>query len=310
MSKILFTTSSFDLKNFAEIETLKSNGFELVLNPLKKRLNEVQIKDLLEEDVVGIVAGLEPLTENVLCGAKGLKVISRCGIGLDNVDLKTASKLGISVFNTPDAPTRAVAELTLSHILSLSRRIVEADRLVRAGNWESLMGSLISMQTIGIIGYGRIGRMVASLLQAFGAKVIVHDKYYTPEGEIKSVSLEELLRESDIVSLHMPYSPENHHFINSDRLRLMKKGALLINIARGGLIDEESLFLALKSGSLGGAALDSFENEPYQGPLINCTNVQITAHMGSYAKESRSMQEAEACIELMKGLRLNGLIKN
>ena len=134
MSKILFTTSSFDLNNFAEIETLKSNGFELVLNPLKKRLNDVQIKNLLEVDVVGIVAGLEPLTEDVLRGAKGLKVISRCGIGLDNVDLKTASELGISVFNTPDAPTRAVAELTLSHILSLSRRIVEADRSVRAGN--------------------------------------------------------------------------------------------------------------------------------------------------------------------------------
>lgn len=310
MSKILFTTSSFDLNNFAEIETLKSNGFELVLNPFKKRLNEVQIKDLLEEDVVGIVAGLEPLTENVLCGAKGLKVISRCGIGLDNVDLKTASKLGISVFNTPDAPTRAVAELTLSHILSLSRRIVEADRLVRAGNWESLMGSLISKQTIGIIGYGRIGRMVTSLLLAFGARVIVHDKYYIPEGEIRSVSLVELLKESDIVSLHMPYTSENHHFINSDNLRLMKKDALLINIARGGLIDEDSLFLALESGRLGGAALDCFEHEPYQGSLINCSNVQITAHMGSYAKESRSMQEAEACIELMKGLRLHGLVNN
>lgn len=310
MPKILFTTSSFDLKNFREMETLKSLGFELILNPHKKRLNQDQILELLKEDVVAIVAGLEPLNRNVLRSAKGLKVISRCGIGLDNVDLEAASEFGISVFNTPDAPTRAVAELTVSHILSLSRRIVEADRLVRSGVWQPLMGSLISKQTIGIIGYGRIGKMVASLLLNFGAKVIVHDSFYVQEGDVQSVSLEELLKQSDVVSLHIPYTPENHHFINSNNIHLMKKGSLLINIARGGLVEENALLLEIESGRIGGAAIDCFENEPYNGPLAKCSTVQISAHMGSYAKESRSMQEAEACEELMRGLRLHGLIND
>ena len=310
MPKILFTTSSFDLNNFKEHDLLESLGFDIILNPFKKRLTEDQIVDLLDEEVVGIVAGLEPLNEKVLRGAKGLKVISRCGIGLDNVDLKVASELGVTVFNTPDAPTRAVAELTISHILSLSRRIVEADRLVRIGTWQPLMGSLISEQTIGLIGYGRIGKMVASLLLNFGAKVIVHDKFYVEESHTKSVSLQELLKESDIVSLHLPYNSENHHFINSSNLKLMKKGSLLINIARGGLVDELALLSEIESGRLGGAALDCFEIEPYNGPLTKCPNVQISAHMGSYAKESRSMQETEACVGLLKGLRLHGLVSN
>lgn len=310
MPKILFTTSSFDLNNFEEYDLLESLGFEIILNPFKKRLTEDQIVGLLDESVVGIVAGLEPLNDKVLRGAKALKVISRCGIGLDNVDLKVASELGVSVFNTPDAPTRAVAELTISHILSLSRRIVEVDRLVRNGTWQPLMGSLISEQTIGIIGYGRIGKMVATFLLNFGAKVIVHDKFYVQEGDVQSVSLEKLLKESDIVSLHLPYNSENHHFINSSNLKLMKKGSLLINVARGGLVDEEALFFEIESGRMGGAAFDCFENEPYNGPLIKCPTVQISAHMGSYAKQSRLMQEAEACVELMKGLRLHGLISN
>jgi D-3-phosphoglycerate dehydrogenase / 2-oxoglutarate reductase len=310
MPKILFTTSSFDLNNFEEYDLMESLRFEIVLNPFKKRLTENQIVGLLDEEVVGIVAGLEPLNDKVLRGAKGLKVISRCGIGLDNVDLNTASELGISVFNTPDAPTRAVAELTISHILSLSRRIVEADRLVRSGSWQPLMGSLIYKQTIGIIGYGRIGKMVASLLLNFGVKIIVHDKFYVQEGNVQSVSLEELLKESDIVSLHLPYSSENHHFINSNNLKWMKQGSLLINIARGGLVDEKALLSEIENGRIGGAAFDCFEIEPYIGPLKNCPTVQISAHMGSYAKESRSMQEAEACVELMKGLRLHGLVSN
>ena len=310
MPKILFTTSSFDLNNFEEHDLLESLGFEIILNPFKKRLTEDQIVGLLDEEVVGIVAGLETLNDKALRSAKGLKVISRCGIGLDNVDLKVAFELGISVFNTPDAPTRAVAELTISHILSLSRRIVEADRLVRNGTWQPLMGSLISEQTIGIIGYGRIGKMVAGLLLNFGAKVVVHDMFYVQEGDVQSVSLEELLKESNIVSLHLPYSSENHHFINSSNLKLMKKGSLLINIARGGLVDEEALLSQIESGRLGGAAFDCFEIEPYNGPLTKCPSVQFTAHMGSYAKESRLMQEAEACVNLMKGLRLHGLISN
>ncbi len=308
MSKILITTSSFDLSHFKEIEVIKNSGFEIKLNPYGKRLTESQISELIDDEVVGIIAGLEPLTEQVLRRGKNLKVISRCGIGLDNVDLKIAQELDISVHNTPDAPTRAVAELTLSHILSLCRRLVESDRSIKAGEWSPLMGSLLSEQTVGIIGFGRIGRMVAKLLSSFGAKILVHDDYITAESDVSLVSLKELLAQSDIISLHIPYNSENHHLVDSNFLSGMKKGALIVNIARGGLIDENALAAALQSQHIGGAALDCFEIEPYSGPLTGFSNVQLTAHMGSYAKESRSMQESEACDELMKGMRLKGLI--
>lgn len=310
MSKILFTTSSFDLNNFEELDLLRSSGFETILNPYNKRLTEEQVAGLLDEEVVGMVAGLEPLTERVIRGAKGLKVISRCGIGIDNVDCNTVNDLGIDLYNTPDAPTRAVAELTLAHILSLSRRITESDRLVRAGEWKPLMGSLLNCQRVGLIGYGRIGKMVKSLLEAFGTQVIIYDKYYESDGISNSVTLDELLAASDIVSLHVPYSSDTHHIINAESIKKMKQGAVLINVARGGLIDEEALLEALKSEKLSGVALDCFEVEPYDGPLIQSKNIQISAHMGSYAKEARNLMEAEACRRLMDGLRKNGVIKD
>lgn len=144
MPKILFTTSSFDLDNFEVKAELEQKGYDFLVNPYGKRLTEDQVNELLTDDVIAMVAGLEPLTRRVLENAKGLKVIARCGIGMDNVDLVAAKDIGISVFNTPDAPTRAVAELTLAHILSLCRRIPESDAGLRSGKWSPLMGRLLS----------------------------------------------------------------------------------------------------------------------------------------------------------------------
>ena len=281
-----------------------------MLNPFGKRLTEVQATELLDSDVVGMVAGVEPLTEKVIRGASSLKVIARCGSGLDNVDLSVAQRLGISVFNTPDAPTQAVAELTLAHILSLIRRISECDRAIRAAHWKALMGSLLASQTVGVVGYGRIGRKVSRLLQAFGTRVLVCDSAPIGEEEdgIEVVSLETLLSSSDIVTLHLPYSAGTHHFINAKRLSLMKSTARLVNVSRGGLVDEIALIDVLQAGRLQGAALDCFESEPYSGPLSRCENVQLTAHMGSYAREARAMMEAQACDALLHGLRQHGLL--
>ena len=310
MPKLVFTTSSFDLNNFDGREHVEAAGFELVLNPFGKRLTEVQATELLDSDVVGMVAGVEPLTEKVIRGASSLKVIVRCGIGLDNVDLSVAQRLGISVFNTPDAPTQAVAELTLAHILSLIRRISECDRAIRAAHWKALMGSLLASQTVGVVGYGRIGRKVSRLLRAFGARVLICDSVPISEEEdgIEVVSLEKLFSSSDIVTLHLPYSAGTHHFINAERLSLMKSTAQLINVSRGGLVDEIALIEVLQAGRLQGAALDCFESEPYAGPLSRCENVQLTAHMGSYAREARAMMEAQACDALVHGLRQHGLL--
>lgn len=308
--KLLFTTSSFNLDNFLERSAVEAAGFQLILNPFGKRLTESQVSELLDDRVVGIVAGVEPLTRSVLQRAKSLKIISRCGIGLDSVDLEAAKELGITVYNTPDAPTLSVAELTLAHIQSLARRTSECDRAIRQGNWKPLMGCLLARQTVGVIGFGRIGQAVAKLLRAFGAQVLVYDIRSINVGDgVELVSLEYLLSRSDIVTLHIPYAADTHHIINKERLALMKSTALLVNVARGGLIDETALYAALQEKRLGGAALDCFELEPYTGPLLACENVHVTAHMGSYAREAREMMEAEACAALVKGLRHHGLLK-
>lgn len=309
MPLILFTTSSFDLSNFRDKEELTNKGYDFLFNPYGKRLTEDQVLELLTEDVVAMVAGLEPLTENVLKNAKGLKIIVRCGIGTDNVDMVAASKLGIQVYNTPDAPTRAVAELTLAHILSWLRRIPECNNIIRKGKWNSLMGKMLASQTVGLIGYGRIGRMVAELLKAFGAEVLIYDVFeITPAPGIKVVSLDSLLSMSDIVSLHLPYTPETHHLITQKELAKMKPSSLLVNLARGGLINEDDLLNAIESGRIAGAALDCFETEPYSGPLLQLDTVQVTAHMGSYAKESRALMEAESCEKLVAALKLLNLL--
>jgi D-3-phosphoglycerate dehydrogenase len=309
MPRILFTTSSFDLTNFEEKEELSKKGYEFLVNPYGKRLTEDQVDELLTDDVVGMVAGLEPLTKRVLENAKSLKVIARCGIGMDNVDLAAAKELGIQVFNTPDAPTRAVAELTLAHILSLCRRIPESDASLRSGKWNPLMGRLLVKQTVGIIGFGRIGRMVSQLLAGFGCRILVFDPNpVSVVDHVTPVSLDDLLKESDVVTLHLPYMPQTHHLIDQSRLDQMKSNALLINIARGGLIDEAALLETIESKKIGGVALDCFEEEPYSGSLLSLPNIQATAHMGSYAQEARSMMEAEACTLMVNGLKDSGLI--
>lgn len=300
--QVLITTSTFNLDNFAQLELLNKAQIEVKLNPFATRLTEDQAIDLLGANTIGLIAGLEPLTGRVLNSAKSLKVIARVGTGLDSVDLVTAKKLGITVLNTPDAPTQAVAELTLGHILGLLRNIPQADRQIRNGVWKGLMGSLLQTKTVGIIGFGRIGKRVAALLSAFGAKIIISDEQ-TSSTDYLNVGLDELCAKSDVITLHLPYNDSTHHIINEKQLNLMKKGSYFVNISRGGLIDEDALLAALKSGHIAGAALDCFEHEPYEGELRNFENVQITAHMGSYARETRDLMEREASQLLVNALK-------
>ena len=306
--QVLISTSSFNLDNFAQLSDLKNAGVEVKLNPFATRLTEGQVIDLLGTDTVGLIAGLEPLTKNVLQSAKSLKVIARVGTGLDSVDLAAAKQLGITVLNTPDAPTKAVAELTLAHILGLLRNVSQADRQIRVGVWKGLMGSLLETKTVGIVGFGRIGKRVATLISAFGASVIISDAQ-VKQSDYPNVELDELCIKSDILSLHLPYSEATHHIINEKQISQMKKGSYIVNISRGGLVDETALLTALKSGHLAGAALDCFEQEPYEGELSKLETVQITAHMGSYARETRDLMEREASRLLVNALHENNLLK-
>jgi D-3-phosphoglycerate dehydrogenase len=308
VSKVLITTSSFSLGNFAQAKSLHDAGISLEMNPHGRRLSEDEIAELVATDVIAILAGLEPLTDRVLSNAKSLRVIARCGTGLDSVDLQAASRLGIDVFNTPDAPTQAVAELTIAHMLNSLRHISTTDSNMRSGKWTPTMGSLLATKTVGLIGVGRIGSAVAKLAQAFGTRVIGFDPVVSSHNSVELLSLDEVLNQADIVSLHVPINDQTHHIVNASAISRMKPGSIVVNVSRGGLIDESALHDALKSQHLSGAALDCFEDEPYSGPLLQIPGVHVTAHMGSYARETRDLMEVEASTNLVNGLRKRGLI--
>lgn len=310
MNALVISTSSFNIDNNPPLQHLLQNGLHIITNPHRRKLTEDEIIDLLSGGATGLIAGIEPLTERVFEACPELKVISRCGAGMDNVDLAAAKHRGITVLNTPEAPAQAVAELTMGFILSLLRQINPIDQAVRKGEWPRTQGRLLAAQTVGIIGLGYIGRRVARLCQAFEATVIAHDSYVSqaPAG-ILLLPLEQLLVTADIITLHLPYSPDTHHLLNAKAFAMMKPEAMVINAARGGLVDENALAEALKTGKLAAAALDVFEQEPYQGPLLELSTVTLTSHVGSLARESRQRMEIEAAENLLQGLIKTGKIK-
>lgn len=304
--KIFISTTSFGEYDKGPLEKLKKEGFEVKTNPYGRQLKTEETKILLKE-VVGLIAGTEELSEDVLKSAGSLKAISRCGAGMDNVDIDVAKKLGIEVANTPNPPVESVAELALGMILAFSRRISQQDKELKSGKWRKTMGSLISGKTIGIVGLGRIGRRVAELAAPFNMKIMAcetsPDKEFVKRFNIKLVSLGELFEKADIVTLHLSLSPETRHLIGSDMLSRMKKEAILVNTSRGEIVDEKALIEALKSGRIAGACLDVFEKEPYSGELQRLENVLLTPHIGTYAKETRIMMESEAADNIIKILK-------
>ena len=310
-SPILITTSSFGTAGAGPREELERAGYKVHDNPHKRKLTETEVADLLAEvRPVGMVAGLEPLTAKVLENAKEhLRIVSRCGVGMENVDLAAAGRLGIKVFNTPDAPSHAVAELAVGLMLAVLRRIVEADRALRSGTWKSLMGGLLGDKTVGVAGHGRIGSRVAQIARGFGCRVLACDERdFTAAPGIERVSWNDLLESSDVLTLHLPLDERTRGIVGAASLARMKKDAILINVSRGGLVQETALAAALESGHLGGAGLDTFETEPYDGPLKKSSKVVLTPHMGSATKECRVRMELEAALNLIEGLRASGAL--
>jgi D-3-phosphoglycerate dehydrogenase len=208
--------------------------------------------------------------------------------------------MGIEVINTPFGPTTAVAELTVALILDLLRKVSFMDRTVRSGGWEKIMGSLLSGKNVGIIGFGRIGEKVAALLEPFGCKIMYTDITRGAVKNFRNVPLTELLKKSDIVSIHVS---SKETLISEKELMAMKKSALIVNMSRGEVVDESALYRALKDGHIGGAALDVFNEEPYGGPLKYLDNVVLTPHVGSYALEARIGMEIESVENLLKSLK-------
>ena len=269
------------------LETLKRHGFEVEDHSQtpKERLPEV----VQDADVL-VVRSATRVTKELIDSMKRMKLIVRGGVGLDNIDVAYARAKGIEVRNTPGASSNAVAELVFAHLFALARHIVRATVGIREGKWEKkvLKGFELRGKILGIIGLGRIGREVARIGQGIGMKVIGHDPLIS-EAPVPLVPLAELLARADVVTLHVPLTPETRHMIGEREFALMKEGAVLINCARGGVVDEKALLQALKSGKLAGAGLDVFEEEPPPpSELLSLPNVTLTPHIGAQTREAQA----------------------
>lgn len=305
MNKVLTSPSSFGKISTEPYDLLEKNGFDIIKNPYGRKLTEEEVIEL-GRDCVGIVAGVEPLTAKVMDNLVKLKCISRVGVGMDNVDMDYARKKGIKVVNTPDGPTRSVAEMTIALTFSLLRKIPQADSNIKKGIWKKETGNLLSGKQIGIIGLGRIGKMVAEIFMLLGNKVVGYDIFidsdWTKKHKIEIVSIEEILTQSDIITMHVPPKEDGTFVLGSELLSKMKPTSMLINAARGGVIDEDYLHDMLLNNSIAGAALDVFTQEPYKGNLTNLNNVVLTPHLGSYAAEGKLKMEIDAVSNLLVNL--------
>ena len=311
MPKVLITTVAFGDKDRLPLDLLVNEGIEYLINPFNKKITEDQLIDILADFDV-IIAGTEPITEKVMERANNLKLISRVGIGLDSVDLLAAQKRGIKVSYTPDAPAPAVSELTLGLMLCLLRSVHVSNSQIHQGNWYRYFGRRLEEVTVGIIGVGRIGTRVIKLLKGFStSKILVNDIF--PNSELDSefklewVSKENIYKEADIISLHIPLTHLTKGLINKEHLLSMKSDAILINTSRGGIICEKDLYEVMQSGHLSGTAIDVFENEPYDGPLKEIERCLLTAHMGSMSVDCRSRMEIEATAEAVRFVMGNSL---
>lgn len=305
MDLVVISTSSFGRHDPRPLARLTAAGYEVRTNPHGRRLTRGESRALIAP-AVGLIAGTETLDRSVLAAAPALRAISRCGVGMDGVDLDAAAGRGITVTRTAQAHVEAVAELVLAGILDLLRHLATADRGLRSGGWSKPMGRLLQGKTLGIVGLGRTGRRLVEICAPFALRVLAadprEDDAFAAAHGVTYGSLDTVVEESDILTLHLDYSAEAHHLMNGARIGTMKPSAVLVNAARGGLVDEDALATALESGALAGAYLDVFEREPYSGPLTQLDNVLLTPHIGSYAVESRVEMEMEAVENLLRAL--------
>jgi len=309
--KILVTPTSFGPETrLAPKDKLVAFSDEIVYNPQSRPLTEDELIPLLE-GCDGYLAGLDFITEKVLSSVKGLRVISRYGIGCDRVDLDAAKKYGILVTNTPGANSDAVADLTLGLMLSVARAIPMLDRSTKEGEWKRRTGIELGGKTLGLLGFGMIGKLTARRAAGFGMRIIAYDPYIDKAGSEKygvlSKSFEDVVKESDFLSLHLPLTETTKNIINEETIKQMRPGAVVVNTSRGGLIDENALYRALESGHLGGAALDAFEKEPPDSgfPLYQLPNVVTTPHTGAHTAEA-SLNMATMAVDNLIGVLETG----
>ena len=305
MNTIFIATTSFAQLSDEALDLLKNHDCDISMNKSKRKIRNDEIADYIN-GCDGVIAGTEEYSKAILDQVPNLKVISRLGIGIDNIDLEYAEKKNIKVYRTESNPALAVAELTLGLILDILRKISLHSNRMKAGSWQKTMGFLLSGKTLGVIGLGTIGKQLINLTEGFDLTYLAHDinvdEEFLERKNVKYCELAELLVQSDIISIHLNLTPETKSLINSDAFRKMKPGAILINTSRGEVINEKDLKEALDKKLISGAGLDVFQEEPYTGPLLKYGNVVTTPHIGAYAQEIRDQMELEAAHNLMKGL--------
>ncbi|MCD6157703.1 MAG: hydroxyacid dehydrogenase [Euryarchaeota archaeon] len=287
------------------IKILENAGFSVVVH----HYDADELKHIIKDFDALIVRSATKVTREIIEeGAKGrLKVIGRAGVGVDNIDVAAATENKILVVNAPTAATRSVAELTLAFAFALARDLIEANNELKEGKWtkKKHKGFVLQGKTWGLVGYGRIGREVGKLARALGMNVVAYDPYIK-EADVKLLDrLEDLLKIADIVSIHVPLTPETKGLIGENELRAMKKGAILINTARGGIVDEEALAKVINEGHLRGAGVDVFEEEPPRpdNPLLKSEKVYVTPHIGANTVEAQDIAGEIIAEQVVKALR-------
>ena len=315
MSLVLVTPRSFRQAGPRPEERLRRAGYELKFNDLGRTMNAAEMAERAK-DAVGIIPGMDQITREVFEAAPRLKVISRYGVGYETIDLEAATEFGVVVTNTPGVNSEAVADLAFSLILSLARWIPRHDSLMKRRQWKRTVGTEMPGSTLGIIGLGAIGKGVARRARGFDMRVLAYDVAFDKDFAglygVEEVGLEELLGESDFVSLHCPVTPETEGLISGERIKLMKRTAYLINTARAELIDEDALRDALKEGRVAGAGLDVFRTEPpWDSPLVELDNVILTPHTGACTRqtiERMALRSVENALAVLEGKRPKSVV--
>lgn len=307
--KVLVTATNYSKYCQAGKKILENAGCKIIENPHGRPYTFDELKEIVE-DIDGVVVGVDDWNEDVFKLAPKLKGMARFGVGVDNIDLNAAKEHGIIVCNSPGINSSAVAEQAVALMLSLIRNIPEMNRAVRKGEWPRPMFHELKSRTIGFLGFGAIARNVAQRLAGFGPEMIAYDKYPNQEAAdklgVRLVSQEEVLKESDIISIHLPATDETKHLINKETIQQMKDGVYIVNTARGSIVNEADMAGALESGKAAGFGTDVFEHEPIDlsGPLFKYDNYIATPHVSAETFENcetTSVVTARALLAVFEG---------
>lgn len=310
MGKILVSASHFDTICQEAWELLEENGHEVIFDG-KREFPAYSYEELkaLIKDVDAALIGMDVYDEKVFELAPKLKAVAKFGVGVDNIDCEAAKRHGVKVLNAPGQNSNAVAELTVGFILDLLRFVLPLHKKMEKGLWPRYLGTEIRGKTIGLLGFGAIARLVAEKLRGFDVRVIAHDLFPMEEEArrlgVTMTAQEEVITKSDVVSIHIPASRENYHLFDDEMFAKMKRGAYLVNAARGALVDLDALSRSIQSGQIAGAALDAFEVEPLSlnAPILKCENVILTPHTGAETREAYQNVSLCTCRDIVAVLR-------